>query len=159
MIAAVGRNFEIGHNNGLPWKCPKDLVLFKQLTHGFPVMMGIKTANSLRRPLEGRKNIVLIRRFNLHIPFGFHMATLHEALRRYQHGWVIGGGVIYEALLPHVNEIWLTHIDIEAQEADTFFPFEAMEKLGFKPVETMVDFAGDENNPPFKQIVYRLSKQ
>ena len=32
MIAAVGRNYEIGIGNELPWRCPTDLKLFKS-TH------------------------------------------------------------------------------------------------------------------------------
>ncbi len=29
MIAAVGRNYEIGRGNELPWRCPSDLKLFR----------------------------------------------------------------------------------------------------------------------------------
>ena len=42
MIAAVGRDFEIGKNNALPWKCPADLTVFKQLTLDHTVIMGEK---------------------------------------------------------------------------------------------------------------------
>jgi hypothetical protein len=44
MIAAVGRDFEIGKNNALPWKCPADLTVFKQLTLDHTVIMGANTA-------------------------------------------------------------------------------------------------------------------
>lgn len=42
MIAAVGRNYEIGIGNELPWRCPTDLKLFKQLTKNATVVMGTR---------------------------------------------------------------------------------------------------------------------
>ncbi|MDO2421157.1 dihydrofolate reductase (plasmid) [Klebsiella pneumoniae] len=61
MIAAVGRNYEIGIGNELPWRCPTDLKLFKQLTKNATVVMGRKTMESLKRPLPERHNLVLTR--------------------------------------------------------------------------------------------------
>ncbi|EJA4629593.1 dihydrofolate reductase [Escherichia coli] len=49
MIAAVGRNYEIGIANELPWRCSTDLKLFKRLTKNATVVMGRKTMESLKR--------------------------------------------------------------------------------------------------------------
>ncbi|HGU1358188.1 TPA: dihydrofolate reductase [Escherichia coli] len=61
MIAAVGRNYEIGIANELPWRCSTDLKLFKRLTKNATVVMGRKTMESLKRPLPERHNLVLTR--------------------------------------------------------------------------------------------------
>ncbi|WP_394628103.1 dihydrofolate reductase [Escherichia coli] len=42
MIAAVGRNYEIGIANELPWRCSTDLKLFKRLTKNATVVMVIR---------------------------------------------------------------------------------------------------------------------
>ena len=156
MIVAVGRDFEIGRDNDLPWKCPADLRLFKQLTHGFVVVMGRKTAESIGRPLPGRKNIVLTR--GDQAPEGFQVASVERCLREFPNAWVIGGGEIYKALLPHVSEVWISHIDVSVKGADTFFPFADLVAAGFTEREIVAEYDGGEQSPSFKQIVYRKHK-
>ncbi|HHT4259174.1 TPA: dihydrofolate reductase [Klebsiella variicola] len=159
MIAAVGRNFEIGRGNALPWHCPSDLKLFKELTHGFIVVMGWNTALSLGKPLAGRKNVVLTRKLEDGRPAGFwHSATFDECQRKFPNGWVIGGAKTYELLLPFVDEVWISHIDIEVKGADSFFPFEMMRQLGFEAVEVSAECSSEGVYPGFKQIVYRKLK-
>lgn len=46
MIAAVGRNYEIGIANELPWRCSTDLKLFKRLTKNATVVMGRKMSTT-----------------------------------------------------------------------------------------------------------------
>jgi dihydrofolate reductase len=158
MIAAVGRNFEIGRGNNLPWKCPADLRLFRELTHGFTVIMGRKTAESLGKALPGRRNVMLTRSSDIEVPQGIQFASVERCLREFPNAWVIGGAAVYEAMLPYVTEIWLSHINVEAPDADTFFPFEAMRQMGFEAIDTANRFVGDDNSPSFKQIVYRKLK-
>lgn len=158
MIAAVGRNFEIGRGNELPWKCSADLRLFRELTHGFTVIMGRKTAQSLGKPLPGRRNVMLTRSQGIEVPQGIQSASVERCLREFPNAWVIGGAVVYEVMLPHVTEIWLSHVNVEVPDADAFFPFEAMRQMGFEAVDTANEFAGDEKSPSFKQIVYRKLK-
>ncbi|HIP50213.1 MAG TPA: dihydrofolate reductase, partial [Candidatus Pacebacteria bacterium] len=60
IIAAIGKNNELGKNNDLIWKIPGDLKRFKELTWGHPIIMGYRTFKSLRsRALPGRTNIVM----------------------------------------------------------------------------------------------------
>jgi len=65
IVAAIGRNRELGKGNQLLWHIPDDLKRFKALTTGHPVIMGRKTFESivamLGKPLPGRKNIVVTR--------------------------------------------------------------------------------------------------
>ena len=49
MIVACGLCGEIGRDNDLIWKIPKDLKRFKQLTLGSTVIMGRKTFDSIGR--------------------------------------------------------------------------------------------------------------
>ena len=135
MIAAVGRNYEIGIGNELPWRCPTDLKLFKQLTKNATVVMGRKTMESLKRPLPERHNLVLTRSRG-YIPNGFYPAGIDDVLRLPDPVWVIGGGQIYSLFMPHVEEIWLSHIGVDVPGADAFFPAPMMRSLGFVPVET-----------------------
>ena len=60
MIAAVGNNLELGKNNQLLCHLPADLKRFKEITSGYPVIMGDRTWESLPiKPLPNRKNIVI----------------------------------------------------------------------------------------------------
>ena len=62
MISSVGRNRELGKNNNLIWHFKEDMKFFKEQTLGKPVIMGMKTLESLPKILPNRQNIVLTRR-------------------------------------------------------------------------------------------------
>ena len=62
LIAAIGKNNELGKNNDLIWHLPNDLKFFKEVTMGKNVVMGFNTYNSLPRKLVGRTMIVLTSR-------------------------------------------------------------------------------------------------
>lgn len=54
----------IGRDGDMPWRAPEDLVHFKKVTLGAPVIMGRRTWESFPprfRPLPGRTNIVISR--------------------------------------------------------------------------------------------------
>ncbi|NNJ95967.1 MAG: dihydrofolate reductase, partial [Gammaproteobacteria bacterium] len=55
IVVAMDRNRLIGSNNQLPWQLPADLIHFKKLTMGKPIIMGRKTYESIGRPLPGRE--------------------------------------------------------------------------------------------------------
>lgn len=62
IIAAIGKNRELGKNNKLLWHIPEDFKRFKTLTSGHPIIMGRKTWESLPiKPLPNRYNIVITR--------------------------------------------------------------------------------------------------
>jgi dihydrofolate reductase len=66
LIAVVASNRAIGKDQQLLWHLPEDLRNFRETTRGKPVIMGRKTWESLPtafRPLPGRHNIVVSRRF------------------------------------------------------------------------------------------------
>ncbi len=133
MIAAIGRNRELGKGNDLLWKIPDDLKRFKELTRGHPIVMGRKTYESLPvRPLPGRTNIVITRQ-NVEEKYGGEpsvtcVGSWEEALRVATTAagadeiFVIGGAQIYAMALEYADVLHLTQIDAEAPDADTFFP-------------------------------------
>lgn len=127
VIVAVGRNREIGKDGRLLWRIPDDMVRFRTLTMGHPVIMGRKTWESLSkkfRPLPGRMNIVVTRQAGYRavgaiVACSFEVACAMVAMCR--EIFIIGGGELYVAALPRTSRLYLTLIDAEA-EADTFFP-------------------------------------
>jgi dihydrofolate reductase len=127
LIAALDRNFAIGKGNALPWHLPDDLKRFKALTSGKPILMGRKTAQSLRRALPGRLNLVLTR--SGQVPFDGMQAveSIEETLRIVEAAGdnelcVIGGGEVYALALAVATHLHLTWVDANVGEADAHFP-------------------------------------
>ena len=61
MIAAVGKNLELGKDNDLIWHFKEDMKFFKENTINKPIVMGMKTLESLPHLLPKRTHIVLTR--------------------------------------------------------------------------------------------------
>lgn len=124
LIAALDRNRAIGRAGGMPWHLPDDLARFKRLTLGKPVLMGRRTALSIGRILPGRRNLVLSRRGDAPYAMQETVRSLDEAIDAVAATelMVIGGGEIYALALPRATRLYLTEIDVAAQDADTWFP-------------------------------------
>ena len=124
LIAAIGKNRELGFGNRLPWYLPDDLKRFKEITRGHTVIMGRKTFESLPGVLPNRRNIVITRDKN-YLREGLEVvSSLEEALQRAsgdKEPFIIGGGEIFKQALPFTNKMYLTHVDVELP-ADSFFP-------------------------------------
>lgn len=122
-IVAVGENGVIGCNNQLPWFVPEDLKHFKTITMHKTLIMGRLTYQSLPKVLEGRRIIVLSKRFSK-IKGAEVAANMDDALSLC-HGEseiiVAGGELIYRATLSLTKRIYLTHIHL-SPEGDAFYP-------------------------------------
>lgn len=130
MIAAIGKNNELGQNNDLIWRIKEDLKSFKEYTMGKPMIMGYNTFYSLRggKPLPGRTHVVLTNNHeseiekNEQIVIVHNMEELLEYIEEYKEEiMVIGGASIYAKMLDYTKKLILTEIDAEAP-ADVFFP-------------------------------------
>lgn len=126
LIAAIGTNRVIGHDNELPWYLPDELKRFKALTTGHPIIMGRKTYQSIGKPLPNRLNIVITRDPSLAIEGCTVVTSIDEALQvakiaDSEIAFVIGGAQIYELFLPKANRLYLTHVDT-APKGDILFP-------------------------------------
>jgi dihydrofolate reductase len=125
IVAAIGRNREIGHGNELLWHIPDDLKRFKSLTSGHPVIMGRKTFESIGKPLPNRTNIVITRDKNWRHEGAKVAHSLEDAIATASlidpEIFIIGGAQIYEQALPHADRLYLTLID-DSKEGDAFLP-------------------------------------
>lgn len=128
IIAAIGKNNELGKNNDLIWKIPGDLVRFKNITNGHPIIMGYKTFESMNNsPLPGRTNIVMA--LNEDIQANVEIARTQDdaiEIAKKSEGsdkiFIIGGGMIYDLFLSIADTLNLTIVDEIDNDADTFFP-------------------------------------
>ena len=130
LVVAVAENGVIGKDGRLPWQMRSDLKRFRAITIGKPVIMGRRTFQSLKRPLDQRDNIVVTRDPGFR-PEGAVVAASFEAALSIAracagaHGadeiMVIGGAQLYEAAMPHADRIYLTRVHAKP-EGDTFFP-------------------------------------
>jgi dihydrofolate reductase len=127
LVVALDRNNAIGRAGTMPWHLPDDLAHFKRVTLGKPVLMGRKTALSIGRALPGRRNLVLTRGGAAPFSGQEMVASLAEAQQRVADAggdelMVIGGGEIYRLTLAEAQRLYLTEVDAQVADADTWFP-------------------------------------
>lgn len=124
IIVAVAKNNAIGKNNNLLWHIKEDLVYFKKTTLGATVVMGRKTFESIGKPLPGRRNVVVSKTMS-EIEGIEIFRSIDQALgscSSNEEVFIIGGGEIYKQSISLVQRIFLTIVDVNIPDADTFFP-------------------------------------
>ncbi len=128
LIVAADENWAIGYKGKLLANIPEDTKFFQNITMNKVVIMGRKTLESLPmgQPLKARTNIVITRNKNYKINGAIVVHSVEEALEAVadyntNDVYVIGGGDIYEQMLPFCDVAHVTKIDY-AYEADTYFP-------------------------------------
>lgn len=125
IIVAVAEKNAIGRNNDLLWHLSDDLVRFKRITSGHPVIMGRRTWESLpKRPLPNRRNIVISDIPGDRIEGAEVAFSIEDAVALCDpdvENFVIGGASVYRQFLPLCNRLYLTRV-YEDYEADVFFP-------------------------------------
>jgi len=123
-IVAMTPQRVIGRGGKLPWHLPDDLAFFKRTTSGHPVVMGRKTYESLGRPLPKRRNIVLSRDPNWSAA-GVEVIDAPAGLGKLPglagQVYIIGGAEIYQAFLPQLDDVLVSHVG-ESHAGDTWFP-------------------------------------
>lgn len=126
LIAVIGKNRELGKDNKLLWYIPGDLPRFHRLTAGHPVIMGRKTFESIGRALPDRTNIVISH--DATIVGATVVSSLQDAISFAKTSpgsdeiFIIGGGSVFEQAIPFADRLYLTVVDMDAPDADTFFP-------------------------------------
>ncbi|MDY3030378.1 MAG: dihydrofolate reductase [Clostridia bacterium] len=127
IIASASNSWGIGKDNDLLFHAREDMKYFKETTTGNVVVMGRKTLDSLPggKPLKDRVNIVLTRNidFEREGVIAVHSVDeLLEEIKKYSSEiFVIGGGEIYNMLLPFCDRAYITRFFAD-KEADTFLP-------------------------------------
>ena len=152
MIAAIGKNNELGKNNDLIWHLPSDLKFFREQTKGHTIVMGRKTFESLPGMLPKRHHIV-ISRSNPKLDERVEVfSDIDSFLKTYEtkdeEVFVIGGAQIYTQMLPYATKLILTEID-QAYDADVYFPSFDKTKYHKKVLNDIF-----ENDTHYKHVVY-----
>ena len=152
IIAAIGKNNELGINNKLIWHLKEDLKFFKKETMGHKIVMGYNTFLSLPGLLPERTHIVLTHHeidnkevmvFSNFEELLIYLKTLDETI------YVIGGSSIYKLFLDIADELVLTEIDDERQ-ASVYFPSFNKEEYDKEVIDEH-----NENNISYKHVRYR----
>lgn len=152
IIVAIAKNGVIGDKNTLLWHLREDMIHFRTITSGHPVVMGRKTYDSIGRPLPKRTNVVITRDTELQIE-GCTMAhSLTEAVEMFDSSeevFIIGGAQIYSQAMPLADRLYLTIIDKE-YEGDSSFPeidYNSWRQISYEKFER-----GEEFEYPFSFI-------
>lgn len=126
IIVAMGRDRAIGAAGDMAFHIKPDLRRFRDITMGHPVVMGRRTFESLPKgALPGRRNIVVSRNPAFSAPATETAPSLSDALALVadaEQVFIIGGASVYAQALPLATKMYLTVVDADFPEADTFFP-------------------------------------
>ena len=152
IMAAIGKNGELGKDNDLIWHLKEDLKFFKEKTINHKVVMGYNTFKSLPKLLVNRTHIVLTHHdidnkdvlvFNNFNDLINYLNNLDEDV------YIIGGSKIYDLFMPLVDELILTEID-DKSDADVYFP--KFNKDDF--LKRVID-SNEEESLKYKHVLYR----
>ncbi len=154
IIAAIGAHNELGKDDNLIWRIKEDLQFFKQTTEYHTIVMGRKTYESLPGLLSNRRHIVLTRGEHDYPSEVIVCNSLDEVMDRLvdiqDDLFIIGGESIYRMFTHLADEMILTEVDAECEEADAYFP-EIDESIW----DSEVTHEFKDNNPPYLRKIYR----
>ncbi len=157
IIAAIGKNNELGVNNNLIWHIPEDLKYFKETTMNKMIVMGYKTYKSLPRLLPGRRHVVLTH----HVIDNDDVLVFNDVdnLINYlndinEEVFIIGGASLYQEFIDKASKLYLTEIDAIYEEADVYFPVFDMGQYKRKVLKK-----GNYNNLKYEFTLYDKEKE
>ena len=150
MISSVGKNNELGKNNDLIWHFKEDMKFFKNTTMNHTVVMGYNTYKSLPGNLPGRRIIVVTSK---KIDGVDTINGIESIIEKYKNTdeeiFICGGASIYKQFLPYADKLYLTEIDSEDKEADTYFP-----EFNKEEWKRRVLKKGNQDNMKYKMCTY-----
>ncbi|MBR3036986.1 MAG: dihydrofolate reductase [Lachnospiraceae bacterium] len=154
LIAAVGKNRELGKDGGLYFRIPGDLKFFKKTTMGYPVFMGLTTFYSLPKKLPGRKHYVAVFEHEAGLDEDITQvedifAFAKEWQQKEEEIFVIGGASIYAQMLPYCDKLYLTEVEGGENDADVYFPKFNKRKYSRKTLGK-----GEDNGVSYKWVLY-----
>lgn len=124
IIVAMAKNRVIGCHGQLPWRLPSDLNRFRDLTLGHVLLMGRETYESIGKPLDGRRTIILSRNPEYRAPGCCVATNMEEALTLAADAeqlFICGGEDIYRQSFSLADQIYLTEL-VDEFAGDRFFP-------------------------------------
>ena len=155
LIVAVYDDWGIGKDGSQPVALAADRKFFREMTRGALVIVGRRTVEDFpgQKPLPGRVNVVLTRSA-ADLP-GFTVCNSPEEAaalaEKAQRGIVIGGGSVYEQMLPMCDTAYVTKVHC-TPESDTFF-----QNLDTSPQWKMVQVlkSGEESGIQYEMCLYK----
>ena len=181
LIVAVAENGVIGRDGDLPWRMSSDLKTFRRLTMGKPVIMGRKTFETLKKPLDGRLNIVITRAKDFKVEGVTVVGSVDAALEAAERSLdklskpevqsgsnvpsssevpevpeiiIMGGAEIYRQTLPLANRIYLTEVHA-SPDGDSRFP--SLSKGRWREVSAIaIDQGPRDDYPATLRILERI---
>ncbi len=126
IIAAIGKNNELGKDNDLIWHLPADLKRFKKVTSGHYIIMGRNTFESIGKPLPNRTTVIITRNNDYFKDGCLISNSIEDALElaeNEENAFLIGGAQIYKQAIENnlVDKLDITIVHHEF-EADVYFP-------------------------------------
>lgn len=160
IIVATAKNNVIGKDNQLIWHLPEDLKRFKSLTTGKVIIMGRKTFESLGRVLPNRKHIILTKSIDYTVEHEsvkvvHDISELESYIKSEEENFVIGGGLIYNLLMPYANKLYITRIH-EEFVGDTYFP--KIEEDEWRVIKEEKGIRDEQNPYDYSYITYERIK-
>lgn len=123
IVAAIGKQGQLGLNKVMPWHNPEDLQHFKQLTMHQKVVFGRVTYENLPSTLPNRDVYLVTRnkeKYEDKIIDDFKAFCQEQQFSNDLY-YICGGQKIYEQAIPYTDEFYLSMIDYSGP-ADTYFP-------------------------------------
>ena len=124
IIVAMDKNNLIGKKDRIPWHIPSELMRFRELTMGKPIIMGRKTHESIGKILDGRDNIVLTtnKQYAHDGIIVYHdLPSIFQDYSNHEEIFIIGGSEIYQLAFPFAKKLYITYVQGEFN-GDTWFP-------------------------------------
>ena len=155
LIVAVYDDWGIGREGTQPIALSADRKFFRETTRGAMVIAGRKTIGDFpgKKPLPGRVNVALTRT-EQEIP-GFTVCTSPEAAvelaKTAERCFVIGGGSVYQQMLPYCDAAYITKVHCTTA-CDTWFP-NLDEMKDWYVAETLL--SGEENGIAYEMLLYK----
>ena len=155
LIVAVYEDWGIGRDGTQPVALSADRKFFRETTRGAAVIVGRRTIEDFpgKKPLPGRVNIALTRSAE-EIP-GFTVChspeEAMELAKSAESCFVIGGGSIYQQMLPFCDTAYITKVHANPG-SDTFFP-NLDEDENWYPAQTLQ--SGEENGIAYEMLLYK----
>ena len=155
LIVAYSRNRVIGRKGEIPWRIKGEQRRFRELTTGNVVIMGRRSYDEIGRPLPNRFNIIVSKTADYSAENLVTVPSLTDAINYAKEHfpdkniYLSGGAGIYREGLNLCDALYVTEVDIDVPDGDTFFP-EIDEGLYEKTVDEEID--GDI---PYKYVTFR----
>ena len=158
LIVAVYADWGIGKDGTQPVALRADRKFFRETTRGAMVIVGRKTVDDFPggKPLPNRENVVISRTVT-EMP-GFTVCRSVEEAVQYAknapRAMVIGGGRIYEEMLPYCDQAYITKLGCTV-ECDTYFP--NLDEHPDWAASTLLE-QGEEDGIPYEMWLYTKVK-